>query len=186
MFELLKQYFVVTGMGWAVTGAILAAMFGCIGSARGIRVAAAQAAGVLAEKPELFGKMLVLMALPGTQGFYGFIGAIFISRSIGLVAHSVSVTPLVGISLLAIGVGQGIVEWRSAVFQGETSAACINMVARRPEEAGRAIILPAMVETYAVVALLTAILLIQWVTGAQVQGTAPAAAAALSGLSYVA
>jgi V/A-type H+-transporting ATPase subunit K len=163
--ELLRQYFVQTGLGWAVTGAILAAMFGCIGSARGIRVAAGQAAGVLAEKPDLFGKMLVLIALPGTQGFYGFIGAIFISLRIGLLSGNVAVPPVVGLALLAIGVGQGIVEWRSAVFQGETSAACINMVARRPEESGRAIILPAMVETYAVVALLTAILLILWVTG---------------------
>ncbi len=162
--ELLKYYFTQFGMGWAVTGAIFAAALGCVGSARGIRVAAGQAAGVMAEKPELFGKVLVLMALPGTQGFYGFIGAIFISLRINLLGGATAVPVGMGLALMAIGIGQGLAEWKSAVYQGETSAACINMVARRPEEAGRAIVLPALVETYAVVALLTAILLILWVT----------------------
>jgi V/A-type H+-transporting ATPase subunit K len=74
------------------------------------------------------------------------------------------VPPVVGVALLFVGIGQGIVEWRSAIYQGETSAAAINLVARRPEEAGRAIILPAMVETYAVVALLAAILMTLWLT----------------------
>jgi len=74
MFEqFVNTYFIQNGVGWAVFGAMLSVMFGCIGSAIGIRIACSQAAGVLSEKPELFGKLLVLMALPGTQGFYGFI-----------------------------------------------------------------------------------------------------------------
>jgi V/A-type H+-transporting ATPase subunit K len=162
--EFLKQYFVQTGLGWAVAGAMLCVMMGCCGSAKGIRIAASQAAGVLSEKPELFGRMLILMALPGTQGFYSFIGAIFISLRTGLMPGQVTVAPVVGVGLLFVGIGQGIVEWRSAIYQGETSAAAINLVARRPEEAGRAIILPAMVETYAVVALLAAILMTLWLT----------------------
>jgi V/A-type H+-transporting ATPase subunit K len=162
--DFIRQYFVQTGLGWAVAGAMLCVMFGCTGSARGIRVAAGQGAGVLAEKPELFGKLLVLMALPGTQGFYSFIGAIFICLKVGLMGGAVTVPPVVGVGLLFVGTCQGVVEWRSAIYQGETSAASINMVARRPEEAGRAIILPAMVETYAVVALLAAILMIMWLT----------------------
>jgi V/A-type H+-transporting ATPase subunit K len=157
------DYFTQVGLGFAVLGAMFAASLGCIGSARGIRVAAGQAAGVMAEKPELFGKVLVLMALPGTQGFYGFIGAIFIALQTHMLTHKPTVSLGTGLALMAIGVGQGLAEWQSAIFQGETSAACINMVARRPEEAGRAIVLPALVETYAVVALLTAILLILWV-----------------------
>ena len=163
--ELVKQYFVQTGLGWAVAGAMAAVMFACIGSARGIRLAAGQAAGVLSEKPELFGKLFVLMALPGTQGFYGFICAIMIAKQVGLLGGAeIAVAPLVGLSLFFIGLCMGIVEWKSAVYQGETSAACINLTGKRPEEGGRAILLPGLVETYGVVALLAAILMILWVT----------------------
>jgi len=163
--ELLSQYFLRTGLGWAVAGAICAVMFGGVGSAKGIRISASQAAGVLSEKPELFGKLFVIIAIPGTQGFYSFICAIMICLRVGLLGgQKVTVSPLVGLALFFIGFCMGVVEWRSAIYQGETSAAAINLVARKPEESGRALLLPGLVETYAVVALLASILLILWVT----------------------
>ena len=164
MEELWKVYFIQTGMGWTIIGGIAAVMLGGIGSATGIRIAATQGAGVMSEKPELFGKLLVLMALPGTQGFYGLIVAVMMCLQTGIMAGKVTVTPLVGMALMFVGVCTGMVLWLSAVNQGRTSAASINLTAKKPEESGRAIILPALVETYAVVALLAAILLILWVT----------------------
>ena len=116
----------------------------------------------------MFGKLIVLMALPGTQGFYGLIVAIMISLRTGLMGNLVAVTPLAGAALMLTGICAGVVLWISAVNQGQTAAASINLTAKRPEEAGRAIILPALVETYAVVALLAAILLILWVTNPDV------------------
>jgi len=162
--EFIKLYFLQTGLGWAAIGAMLAVMLGGVGSARGIRIAGAQAAGVLSEKPEIFGKLLILMALPGTQGFYAFICAIVICLQSGLIAGHVAVAPLTGLALMFVGLCMGIVEWRSAIYQGEASAAAINLVGKRPEEAGRSILIPALVETYAVVALLAAILLTLWLT----------------------
>ncbi len=41
--------------------------------------------GAAAEKPELFGKILLLQALPGTQGIYGFLGALLILIQVGLI-----------------------------------------------------------------------------------------------------
>lgn len=164
MEEFLRVHFIQTGLGWAGTGALLAVMFGSVGSARGIRIAASQAAGVLSEKPELFGKLLILMAMPGTQGFYGFICAITIAMRIGLIEGTVHVPPITGMGLFFTGLTMGIVEWRSAIAQGEASAAAINLTAKRPEESGRAILIPALIETYAVVALLAAILMIMWLT----------------------
>ncbi len=171
MDELLRLYFTETGIGWAVIGAMAAVMLGGAGSARGIRVAAGQAAGVLSESPDLFGKLLVLMALPGTQGFYGFIVAIFTAQRTGLLAGAPAVTGLQGLALLAVGVCAGGVLWRSAVYQGEASAAAINLTSRRPSESGRSILMPALVETYAVVALLAAILFILWITALGVEAT---------------
>jgi len=165
--ELIRQYFVSSGIGWAVIGAMLAVMFGCVGSAKGIRLGAAQAAGILSEKPELFGKLFILMALPGTQGFYSMVCAIMIALRTGLLGGGeVAVTPLVGLALLLIGACMGIVEWKSAIYQGETCAACINLTGKRPEEGGRAIVMPGLVETYGMVALLVAILFIMWITPA--------------------
>jgi V/A-type H+-transporting ATPase subunit K len=79
----------------------------------------------------------------------------------------------VGLGLLAIGVCAGASEWRSAVHQGATSAASINLTAKRPSEAGRSILLPALVETYAVLTLLASILLIIWVTAGSLKLTEP-------------
>lgn len=160
----IQTYFLETGLGLATIGAVVAVMFGCLGSARGIRIAAAQGTGVLSEKPELFGKLLVLMALPGTQGFYSFICAIMIALRCGIISGDVAVSPLIGLGMLGIGACVGIVLWRSAILQGETSAASINLTAKRPEEGGRSILMPALVETYAVVALLSAILMVIWLT----------------------
>jgi V/A-type H+-transporting ATPase subunit K len=53
-----------------------------------------------------------------------------------------------------------IAGYFSGIAQGKTSAACIQMIAKRPEETGKAVILPAMVETYAVFALLMSIILL--------------------------
>jgi V/A-type H+-transporting ATPase subunit K len=164
MDEFLRHYFLQTGLGWTIAGAMAAVMLGGMGSARGIRIAGAQASGVLSETPEMFGKLLVLIALPGTQGFYGFICAIMMALRTGIIAGKVAVTPLVGAGTFFIGVGAGVVFWLSAVYQGETSAAAINFTAKKPDEAGKAILLPALVETYAVVALLAAILMVIWIT----------------------
>jgi len=168
MGEFLTIRFVDNGIGMAVAGGMLAVMFGGWGSARGLRIAGAQMAGALAGKPELFGKLLVLTALPGTQGFYGLIGAIFIAMKTGLMKSAESglpqVAPMMGFALFMIGLGLGVALCVSAIAQGETSAASINLTVKKPDEGGRAILFPALVETYAVVALLAAILLINWLT----------------------
>jgi V/A-type H+-transporting ATPase subunit K len=161
---MVEYLFLTTGMGTAGIGAILAVGLACVGSARGISVGASQAAGILSEKPELFGKLFILMSLPGTQGFYGLVAAVMIAMRSGIMNPEAIVGPMAGLALLFVGIGMGIAEWRSASFQGDTCAACINWTSKRPEDAGRALILPVLVETYGVVALLAAILMILWLT----------------------
>jgi V/A-type H+-transporting ATPase subunit K len=155
---------VEVGRGMAFAGAALAFGLGGCGSARGIAIASQQAAGVLSEKPDLFGRLLVMVALPGTQGFYGFITAFMMAQQCGLIGGDVRVTPGTGLALLMVGFAAGLALYVSAVFQGQASAAGIALVGRREDAAGRAILFPALVETYAVVALLAAILFILWLT----------------------
>ena len=164
MAGMLEYLFVTTGLGSAGIGAILAASLACVGSAKGISTGASQSAGILTEKPELYARFLVMMNLPGTQGFYGFVTAILIAVYSGISGAEQIVGPLAGVALLFVGLGMGIAEWKSACYQGDTCAACINWLSKRPEDFGRAIILPVLVETYGVVAFLIAIFMVTWLT----------------------
>ena len=78
------------GMVFGLTGAAIAALFAGIGSAVGVGIAGQAAAGATSEKPDLFGKVLVLQLLPGTQGIYGLLIA-FITSLARFVLPSTSV-----------------------------------------------------------------------------------------------
>ncbi|MEZ4813309.1 MAG: V-type ATP synthase subunit K [Caldisericia bacterium] len=144
---------------WIVLGMIVNVFLSGMGSARGLRTASVQTTGVMSERPELFGKLFVLTVLPGTQGFYGFIAS-FLAGSQTIMAASkdpIDIGSALGLMFLLIGMG--IVCYFSAVDQGRTSAAAINMVAKQEQTFGQAIIMPALVETYAVLGLLLTIIL---------------------------
>lgn len=148
---------------WVAVGAAIVAALGAIGSGMGIGRTTAHAGGILSEKPELFGKMLVIMALPGTQGFYGLVSAFLMMNNFGFIAGSPKATPGQGIAVLFIGLSVGLVQFKTATDQGHSAIGALDLVAKRPEEGGRAILLPALVETYAILGLVIGILLMLWV-----------------------
>jgi V/A-type H+-transporting ATPase subunit K len=104
--------------------------------------------------------MLPLQALPGTQGFYGFLAAFLVMIKVNLFGGGVAISDVVGWQILCACLPVIIVGFVSGIYQGRTSAAAANIVAKHPEELGKAIIFPAMVETYAVLGLLVTILLL--------------------------
>ena len=69
--ELLQTVF--SGTNLALLGAALAAALACVGSAKGVGIVGEAASGMLAEDPSKFSAALLLQALPGTQGIYGFV-----------------------------------------------------------------------------------------------------------------
>ena len=93
----------IDGLTLALTGAGMAALFAGIGSAIGIGIAGRSAAGVLSEKPERYGQMFIMVVLPGTQGFYGFITAIMLFMRSGLISGTYAVSLNSGIALLFVG-----------------------------------------------------------------------------------
>src|SRR5512137_410274 len=122
------------GRGLAFAGAGLAFGLAGSGSAWGIAIASHAASGVMREKPELFGRMLVMIALPGTQGFYGFIAAILLMVQTGLIGgSSLKITFSNGLALLIVGFINGLAQLITAIYQGEASAAGISLVGRRPD-----------------------------------------------------
>ncbi len=144
----------------AILGAVLALSFPSIGSAISLSWVGQSATGLTAEEPEKFGKALLLQILPGTQGIYGFLAAVLVLQKIGIFGEAVEITTSAGWQILLACLPIAAVGIISSMFQGKVSVAGISMLAKRAEEAGKAIILSAMVETYAVIALLLTILLL--------------------------
>ncbi|MCX7778860.1 MAG: V-type ATP synthase subunit K [Patescibacteria group bacterium] len=149
------------GLALAILGAVLAAALAGIGSALGVRIVGEVAAGLVSEDPEKFGKVLLLQALPGTQGIYGFLGAIMSLQKVGLLGGQMPTISLeVGWQILFACLPVGVVGLISAIMQGRVAAAGVHVVAKKPGESGKPVIMAAMVETYAVLGLLVTILLL--------------------------
>ena len=149
------------GTGLAFLGAALAVGLCCIGSAKGTGMVGEAATGVISMAPENFSKCLILQVLPGTQGLYGLVVWFFALFTMG--AFSGGIVPLTvteGATIFAACLPIALGGWLSAIFQGRVAAASINIVAKRPDEATKGIILCGIVEFYAILSLLATILLL--------------------------
>lgn len=149
------------GLFCGILGAAAAVVLAGIGSIVGVSDAGRAGTGVLTEDPEKFGSVLVLQVLPGTQGIYGFLAAFWVMTKMGLVGGALPAVPLaVGLEIFAACLPVALNGLFSGYLQGKVSTAAIHMLAKQPAEAGKALILSAMVETYAVLGLLATILLV--------------------------
>lgn len=153
------------GIVLALTGAVLAALLAGIGSAKGVGMAGEAAAGVITEDPSKFSKVLILQLLPGTQGIYGLLIAFITLSQIGILGGDSNISVAKGALYLAACLPMAIVGYASAIRQARASVASIGVVAKRPEQFGKAMIFPAMVETYAILALLISILAVIGIGG---------------------
>ena len=154
-----SQFF-FNGNFLAVLGAALAVGLGGIGSAKGVGIAGEAAAGLIAEDPDKFGQTLILQALPGTQGIYGFLVGIMVMLNCGFLGGNAALTASQGMYVLAACLPCALTGLISGIHQGGVAAAGINVVAKRPNEVSKAMIYAAMVETYAILGLLISILLV--------------------------
>jgi V/A-type H+/Na+-transporting ATPase subunit K len=150
------------GIGLVFAGAAIAAALGFSGSAIGMGHAGQAAAGVLGEKPNLFGKMLLMQALPGSQGIYGLVGAFLILNFSGVLGGdgAATVTVAEGLQYLMAGLPIGIAGYFSGMFQGLVAASGISLIAKDEANMGRAIVLSVMVETWAIFGVLISFILL--------------------------
>lgn len=148
------------GILFALLGAVLAAGLAGIGSARAVGSVGEAASGVVTEDPSKFGQTLLLQVLPGTQGLYGLLIAFLVLVKIGLLGEAVDVTLGNGFNIFLACLPIAFVGYFSAIAQGRAAAAGVSIVAKRPEELSKGMIFAAMVETYAVLALLISFLML--------------------------
>ena len=78
---------------------------------------------------------------------------------------SSDVSVVKGMLYLVACLPMAFVGYKSAIRQAQASVASIGLVAKRPDQFGKAMIFPAMVETYAILALLISILAIFGIGG---------------------
>ena len=149
------------GLVLSIIGAVIVMVISGIGSAIGVALAGQAAAGVMTEDPEKFGRMIPLVGISGTQGFYGFLIGFLVLNKLSLLTANIKIPTLTqGIQILAICAVVSLVESISAVWQGKVSVSSIYIVAKKPEEAGKALVLPIFVEIYAILGLATGFLLL--------------------------
>lgn len=150
----------LSGVVLAIIGAVIAAALAGIGSSLGVCKPGMKSAGALSEKPSLFGKVLVLTALPGSQGVYGLLIAILTLSKIEFFSGGTVVSHDAGLQLLWAGILMGVAGISSAYLQGKVAAASVGTVARQETMAGKAIVLSVIIETYAIFGLLISLLIV--------------------------
>ena len=126
-----------------------------VGSAIGLKKTGQAAAGILSEDPKKFSKALVLVVLPATQGIYGFVFGV-----IGMSSLTPTMAMYAGFQVFLAALPLAFVGLISAILQGATATSCIYAVSKKESLSGKLILFPAMVETYAILALVISLLLI--------------------------
>lgn len=153
------------GIVLALLGAAFAVLLAGAGSAVGVGRAGEAAAGVVTEDPSKFGKVLILQLLSGTQGIYGLLIGFLCLSQIGVIGGSFTELSVVKGALYFLAcLPTAVVGYWSALKQSRAAVASIGLIAKRPNQLGKAILFPAMVETYAIFALLISILSITGVS----------------------
>lgn len=149
------------GLTLAILGGALAVFLAGIGSAIGVGLAGQAASGVMSEDPSKFGSMLLLSALPGTQGIYGFLSGFLVILKLGLIGGT-ALAPTVqqGLQIMFACFPVAFAGLVSGIHQGKVCAAGIYMVAKQPKEMTKPMVLAALVETYAVLGLLATVLIL--------------------------
>ncbi|MCK4677086.1 MAG: V-type ATP synthase subunit K [Bacteroidales bacterium] len=127
-----------------------------VGSAMGVSIGANATIGSLKKNDSAFGSYMLLSALPGTQGLYGFAG-FFIINSSGVMSPEMSVFQ--GVAVLAAGFALGLVGLISAIKQGGISANGIAAIGSGYDVFGKTMVLAVFPELYAIVAFAAAFLI---------------------------
>lgn len=124
-----------------------------IGSAYGLTICGNAVVGALKKRPDAMGTYILLSALPSTQGIYGFVGYFMVQGFL-----TPEMTALQGAAILGVGLALGFVGLFSAIRQGQVCANGIAATGSGHNVTAGTMIMAAFPEFYAILALLTLIL----------------------------
>ena len=147
------------GYALGILGAGLAAFMAGIGSAKGTGIAGEAGAGLVSEDPSKFGKAMIMQVIPGTQGLYGFV-IWFLAFNKLVPDMSVLQGWQIFGACLPIGIG-GLI---SGAAQGKVAASSINILAKKPDDWSKGMILCITVEFYAILSLLASFMMLNGIS----------------------
>ena len=116
----------------AYMGVALACALAGIGSAVGVGIAAQASTGVMSVDPKKFGKLLLLSALPGTQGIYGFVIAFLLIGKIAGIQLQGNMEA--AWKIFAAGLPIALAGLLSGIHQGKVCASGAMMTAKQPDD----------------------------------------------------
>ena len=116
-----------------------------IASAVGTSICGQAAVGAMKKNSGAFGSYMILSALPGSQGLYGFVCFLMVQ---GLL--TAEITMLQAAAVFGAGVLVGIVNLAAAIFQGKVCANGIAAIGNGHDVMGKTLILGAFPELYAI------------------------------------
>ena len=149
------------GIGLAYFGAALAVALCCIGSAKGTGMVGEAATGVISETPEHFSKCMILQVLPGTQGLYGIVAWFMVLLKINVFGGQMAqLTIQDGVAIFWACIPMALGGLLSAIAQGRVAAGSINILAKKPDDWSKGLILCGIVEFYAILSLLASMLML--------------------------
>ncbi len=148
------------GLIFALIGSAVAVILAGIGSAKGVGMVAEASAGVVVEDASKFTKLLILQVLPGTQGLYGFVVSIMILLNLNAdMSFLTGLLYFIGALPVALG------GFFSAIAQARVATSGVNIIAKKPNESGKAITSAALVEFYALLSFIISILAVVNIPG---------------------
>jgi len=149
------------GLALALLGAGLAAVLPGIGSAKGTGIAGEAATGLLCEDPSKFGKAMILQVLPGTQGLYGIVVWFFAIFTMGFMdGTAFDMTVFEGLQYFGACLPMALGGLFSAIAQGRVAAGSINILAKKPDDWAKGMVLCGIVEFYAILSLLASMIML--------------------------
>lgn len=122
-----------------------------IGSSYGVTIVGNAAIGAAKKVDGKFGNFLVLSALPGTQGLYGFAGYFMFQNIFNVLTPDI--TMFQAMATLAAGISLGLIGLLSAIRQGQICANGVVSIGQGHDAFGNTLILAVYPELYAIVAL---------------------------------
>ena len=151
------------GLALALLGSGLAVGLSCVGSAKGTGIAGEAGTGLLSEDPSKSGKVMVLQLLPGTQGLYGLVVWFYALISMGFINGTAGdLTLQQGLQYFVACMPMAIGGLLSAIAQGRVAAGSINILAKKPDDWSKGIIICGVVEFYAILSMLASMLMLLW------------------------
>ena len=150
----------IGGLAMALLGSGLAVGLSCVGSAKGTGIAGEAGTGLLCQDPSKFGKAMILQVLPGTQGLYGTVVWFFSIYCIGLLGGVPAIDVTTGLQCFVACMPMALGGLFSAIAQGRVAASSINILAKKPADWSKGLVLCGIVEFYAILSLLASMVML--------------------------